>query len=64
MRDVSFTVYEPCLSQEGCRSLWPFSPYLRHHLEKKLMLGVILHPCICLKIIGQAPSPQKEAMKE
>lgn len=25
----------PRVSLEGCRSLWPFSPYLRHHLEKK-----------------------------
>lgn len=32
--------------------------------KKNLMLLVILHPCICLKIIGQEPSLQKESMKE
>lgn len=64
MRDVSFTVYEPLALPADRRSLWLFSSYLRHHLEKKLMLLVILHPCIFVKIIGREPSLRIEAMKE
>lgn len=64
MRDVSFTVYEALVLPADCWSLWLFSSYLRHHLEKKLMLLVILHPCIVVKIIGQEPFLQVEAIKE
>ena len=65
MRDVSFPVYEHCVSVGGFHSLWPSSSFLRHHGGKKtLMLLVILHPCIRLKIIGLDPSLQKKGSEE
>lgn len=64
MKDVSFTVSEALTLPAGGWSLWLSSSHLRHHLEKKLMLLVILHPCIFVKIIGQEPCLRIEAIKE